>query len=88
MSMYIFIYFCGYFILGFMDLNEVINEVIRWLSKHNVRFINARRLAKYFDISPHLAGKVLSELRRLGLVSIYKKRRGRFTIYIVEQKIT
>jgi hypothetical protein len=29
----------------------------------------------------------LSELRRLGLVSIYKKRRGRFTIYIVEQKL-
>jgi Transcriptional regulator. len=71
-----------------MDLDEVINDVIRWLSKHNVRFVNARRLAKQFNITTHLAGRILRELRKLGLVSIYKKRRGRFTIYIVEQKIT
>ncbi|MCC6022591.1 MAG: Rrf2 family transcriptional regulator [Desulfurococcaceae archaeon] len=64
-----------------MDLKEVIT----WLSKHNSKFINARRLAHRFNITTHLAGKILRELRRLGYVSVYRKRRGRFTIYKIER---
>jgi len=64
-----------------MDLKEV----IIWLSKHDAKFINARRLAQQFNITTHLAGKILRELRKLGYVSVYRKRRGRFTIYKVER---
>ncbi len=64
-----------------------IDEVLDWLRSKKVRFINARRLARAFKISSKSAGHVLRKLKELGYISIHKKRRGRFTIYKVNDTI-
>lgn len=69
-------------VINMMDLDNV----IKWLSSRN--YVDARRLAKAFNISSYRASKILSELRRLGYVSIYRRRRGRFWIYKVNSVIT
>ena len=60
-----------------------VEDVIEWLRVRRLRFINARRLAKAFKISSKSAGYILRKLCGLGYISIHKKRRGRFTIYKV-----
>lgn len=62
-----------------MDLKRVID----WMLSEGRDFIDARKLAKRFNITTHAAGRVLRRLHRLGYVEIYRKRRGRFTIYRV-----
>jgi len=64
-----------------------IDEVLDWLRSKKVRFVNARRLARAFKISSKSAGHVLRKLKELGYISIHKKRRGRFTIYKVNDTI-
>lgn len=63
-----------------MDLRKV----IEWILSEGREYIDARKLAKKFNITTHSAGKVLRKMCKLGYVKIYKKRRGRFTIYKTE----
>ncbi len=60
-----------------MDLKKV----VEWALSEGREFIDARKLAKKFNITTHSAGKILRKMYELGYVKIYKKRRGRFTIY-------
>ena len=64
-----------------------IKEVIDWIRKHRVRFINARRVAKNFRVSPKVAGYTLRKLKELGYLKVYNKRKGRFIIYKVSDTL-
>ncbi|MEM1710563.1 MAG: HTH domain-containing protein [Sulfolobales archaeon] len=44
-------------------------------------FINARKLARKLNITTREAGRILKKLNDLGYLKIYRKRKGRFTIY-------
>ncbi|MEM0453838.1 MAG: HTH domain-containing protein [Sulfolobales archaeon] len=58
-----------------------LKKIIDWILSEGGEFIDARKLAKKFNITTHSAGRVLKNLQKLGYIKIYKKRRGRFTIY-------
>ncbi len=58
-----------------------LSKVIEWLSSTGRQFIDARKLAKKFNINTYTAGKILKELHKLGYVEVYRRRRGRFIIY-------
>lgn len=60
-----------------MDLKKV----IEWVLSEGREFIDARKLAKKFNITTHAAGKILRKMCKSGYIKVYKKRRGRFTIY-------
>lgn len=63
-------------------LRIVIEEVLK------ERYVNARKIArkllrKGYEVKSRAVGKVLSKLRELGIIEVYKNRRGRFKVYIV-----
>jgi len=62
-----------------MDLRKI----IEWFTSEKVVFIDARKLARKFNLGTHAAGQLLRKLSQLGYVKAYRKRRGRFTIYKV-----
>jgi len=64
-----------------------LEDVVDWLKRKKIRFINARRLAKAFKISSKSAGHILRKLKENGYVSIHVKRRGRFTVYKVNESM-
>jgi HTH domain. len=66
--------------------DEVVKSAIKWLRNSRITFVNARVLARKFNVSTFTAGKVLRYLRELGLVEVYRVRRGRFLIYRVRSK--
>jgi len=59
-------------------------DIIKWIKRKKVKYVNARRIAKEFNTDPRLVGKILSYLSKLGALKLYKKRKGRFSIYQVE----
>ncbi len=64
-----------------------LEEVIEWLRRKNIKFVNARRLAKAFKVSSKSAGHILRKLKEKGYVKIHKKRRGRFIVYKVNESV-
>ncbi len=58
-----------------------LNDVIDWIAKERLTFINARRVAKAFNVNTKVAGHLLRKLRKLGYLKVYTKRRGRFIVY-------
>lgn len=62
-----------------------ISDIIKWIKNKKLKFINARRIAKEFNTDPRLAGKILSYLSKLGVLKLYKKRKGRFSVYKVNR---
>lgn len=58
-----------------------LSKIIEWILSTGRQFIDARKLAKKFNINTYTAGKILRELRKLGYIEVYRKRKGRFTIY-------
>ena len=67
-----------------MDLKEV----LAWIKKKKVHFVNARRVAKAFRVSPKVAGHALRKLKEAGYLKIHRKRRGRFIVYKVVRRKT
>ena len=55
------------------------------LSRHN--YINARKLARELEVSTRSAGRILKLLEELGIVELYRRRRGRFWIYKVNKEV-
>lgn len=62
-----------------MDLKDV----VEWIKQKRLQFVNSRRLAKAFKISPKAAGHILKRLREAGYLRIHRKRKGRFIVYKV-----
>lgn len=60
-----------------------VRNIIDWILSEGKEYVDARRLAKRFNITTHTAGRILKNLQKLGYLKIYKKRKGRFTIYRV-----
>ncbi len=57
------------------------STVFDWISSR--KYVDAKKLSRKFCISPHLASKMLKDLSEVGLIEVYKRRRGRFTVYRV-----
>jgi len=62
-----------------------LEELIKVLSKYD--FINARKLSKELGITTHDSGRLLKLLSKLGVVEVYRARRGRFIIYRVRKRV-
>ncbi|MCD6278493.1 MAG: hypothetical protein J7J11_02310 [Desulfurococcales archaeon] len=64
-----------------------IKDVIEWIRKQRLRFINARRVARNFKVSSKVAGYTLRKLRDLGYLKVYNRRKGRFIVYKVSEVV-
>ena len=64
-----------------------IDDVVEWLRRKKIRFVNARRIARAFKISSRSAGHLLRKLKELGYITIHKKRKGRFIVYKVDDSL-
>ena len=64
-----------------------IKEVIEWIRRQRIRFINARRVARNFKVSSKVAGYTLRRLKELGYLKVYNRRKGRFIVYKVSDAV-
>ncbi len=64
-----------------------IKDVIEWIRRRRIRFINARRVARNFKVSPKVAGYTLRRLKELGYLKVYNRRKGRFIVYKVSDTV-
>ena len=64
-----------------------LDDIVDWLRRRKHSFVNARRVAKVFKISPKMAGYLLRRLKEEGYLKIHRKRRGRFIVYKVNKSL-
>ncbi len=64
-----------------------LDDVVEWLRRRKETFVNARRVAKVFKISPKMAGYLLRRLKEEGYLKVHRRRRGRFIIYKVNKSL-